>query len=159
MKNQLSIQIKTSLLLFVFLLNTMVVFACSLGMDMKLDSNHHHEKTASSASHHHEGDVEHHNNKASNAPSHHQEKQVNHHENEKDNCCKDEAVKFAKADKLSPQTSDAEINPIFFPALLTSFFNLNVLDGVSSVLINKFVVFGYHPPIPDIRVAIQSFQI
>ncbi len=137
----------------------MVVVACSLGMDMKFDSDHHHEKKASSASHHHEGEVEHHENKASNAPNHHHEKQVNHHENEKDNCCKDEAVEFAKVDKLSSQTSYAEINPIFFPVFLTSFFNLNVLDGGSDILINKFVVLGHHPPIPDIRVAIQSFQI
>ncbi len=140
MKNQLSIQIKTSLLLFVFLLNTMVVFACSLGMDMKFSSNHHDDIISSSSNHHHE-------------------KQVNHHEDEKDNCCKGEAVRFAKADKLSPQTPNAELNPIFFPALLTNFSSLSVLDRGSNVFINKFFVLRYHPPIPDIRIAIQSFQI
>jgi peptide subunit release factor RF-3 len=146
-------------LLFVFILNTIVVFACSLGMDMKFNSNHHHEKTASSVSHHHESDVEHHEKKASNAPSHHQENQVNHHENDKDNCCKDEAVKFAKYDKLNSQASHTEINPIFFPALLTNFYNLNILESGSNIYINKFVVLRHHPPIRDIRIAIQSFQI
>ncbi|MBU2045355.1 MAG: hypothetical protein KJ712_01335, partial [Bacteroidetes bacterium] len=83
MKNKLSIQIKTSVLLLVFLLNTMVVFACSLGMDMKFNSSHHQEKISSSSSHHHES-------------------KAKHHEDDKDNCCKDEAVKFAKFDKLNP---------------------------------------------------------
>lgn len=159
MKNQLSIQIKTSLLLFVFLLNTMVVFACSLGIDTEFNSSHHQEKTASSASHHHEEEVHHHENKTSNSPDHHHSKEVKHDENAADSCCKDEAVKFAKADKLSPQAPHLEINPFFFPTLLANFFNLNILDGVSYVFTNKFFVLGHHPPIPDIRIAIQSFQI
>ncbi len=159
MINKLSIQIKISLLLFVFLLNTVVVFACSIGMDMKFNSNHHHENTSSLSSHHHEGGVEHHENKASNAPKHHHQKQVNHHENEKDNCCKDEAVKFAKYDKLNSQASYTEINPVFFPALLINFFNFNVLESGSNIYINKFIVLRHHPPIRDIRIAIQSFQI
>lgn len=137
----------------------MVVFACSFGMDMEFNSSHHQEKTASSSSHHREKGVQHHENKTSNSPSVHHEKAIKHHENDEDNCCKDEAVKFAKADKLSPQTSHAEINPVFFPALLANFFNLNILDGGSNVFTNKFFVLGYHPPIPDIRIAIQSFQI
>lgn len=118
----------------------MVVFACSLGMDMKFNSTHHQEKISSSSSHHHES-------------------KAKHHEDDKDNCCKDEAVKFAKADKLNPQASHSGINPIFFPALLTNFFNFNFLESGSNIYINKFVVLRHHPPIRDIRIAIQSFQI
>lgn len=121
-------------------MNTVVIFACSLGMDMKFNSTHHQEKISSSSSHHNES-------------------KAKHHEDDKDNCCKDEAVKFAKADKLNPQVSHAGINPIFFSALLTNFFNLNFLESGSNIYINKFVVLGHHPPIPDIRIAIQSFQI
>ncbi|WP_136825995.1 hypothetical protein [Pedobacter cryophilus] len=137
----------------------MVVFACSLGMDMEFNSSHHQEKTASSASHHHEEEIHHHENKTSKSSNHHHEKEVEHHENDADSCCKDEAVKFAKADKLSPQTSYTEINPVFFPAILTGLFSLNILDAGSNVFTNKFFVLGHHPPIPDIRIAIQSFQI
>lgn len=78
----------------------MVVFACSLGMDMKFNSSHYKDGISNSSSHHHK-------NKAK------------HHENNKDNCCKDEALKFAKADKLNPQASYAGVNPIFFSALLS----------------------------------------
>ena len=122
-------------------MNTVVIFACSLGMDMKFNVSHHQHTEVKSAHSH------------SDAKKHHHTKQ------EKDNCCKDEAVKFAKADKLSPQTSHAEINPVFFPALLANIFNLNILDAGSNVFTNKFFVLGHHPPIPDIRIAIQSFQI
>ena len=140
MKNKLSIQIKTSVLLLVFLLNTMVVFACSLGMDMKFNSSHHQEKISSSSSHHHES-------------------KAKHHEDDKDNCCKDEAVKFAKFDKLNPQASHPKINPIFPPVILTNFSNHTILEKGSNIFTNKFFVLRHHPPIRDIRIAIQSFQI
>nr|MBC7611840.1 hypothetical protein [Pseudopedobacter sp.] len=140
MKNKIAIQIKTSLLLLVFLLNTMVVSACSLGMDMKFNSTHHQEKISISISHHHES-------------------KAKHHEDEKDNCCKDEAVKFAKFDKLNPQASHLEINPIFHPVLLNNFSNHTILENGSDIFINKFFVLRHHPPIRDIRIAIQSFQI
>jgi hypothetical protein len=140
LKNQLSIQIKTSLLLIVFLLNTMVVFSCSLGMDMKFNSSHHQESISSS-------------------PSQHHKSKVKHHEDDKDNCCKDEAIKFAKTDKLTPQTFYTGINPITSPAILPHFFYFDILESGSNNIINKLVVLGHHPPIQDIRVAIQSFQI
>jgi hypothetical protein len=140
LKNQITIQIKTSLLLFVFLLNTMVVFSCSLGMDMKFNSNHHQENSSSLTNHHHKSESK-------------------HHENEKHNCCKDEAVKFAKTDKLTPQTSYTGVNPISYPAILPHFYYFNILESDSNIFINKLVILGHHPPIRDIRVAIQSFQI
>lgn len=118
----------------------MVVFACSLGLEMKFNSSHHQEKISSSAHHQHKD-------------------KAKHHEDEKDNCCKDEAVKFAKADKLFPQASYTGINPISLPALLSNFFYLNDFESGSNIYINKFVVLGYHPPIRNIRIAIQSFQI
>ena len=118
----------------------MVVFACSLGMDMKSNSSHHQEKISNSSSHHHKS-------------------KANHHEDDKDNCCKDKAVKFSKVDKLNPQASYSGINHTFFLTFLSHFFYFNILESGSNIFINKFFVLGHHPPIRDIRIAIQSFQI
>jgi hypothetical protein len=118
----------------------MVVFACSLGMDMKFNASYHKESSPSLSSHHHKS-------------------KVKHQEDDKDNCCKDKAVKFVKVDKLNPQASYAGVNPVFFPAFLSNFFYFNILESGSNIYINKFAVLGYHPPLRDIRIAIQSFQI
>jgi hypothetical protein len=140
LKKKLSIQIKTSLLLFVFLLNTMVVSACSLGMDMKFSSNHHDDIISSSSNHHHE-------------------KEVSHHENDKDNCCKDEVSKIIKGDKIVQQSFDYKLLtlPLFTLPNATYF-----LGSVNSFPINTkttYAVWRYRPPISDIRISIQSFQI
>jgi hypothetical protein len=116
----------------------MVVFSCSLSMVMKFNSSHYQEKIT-------------------NSPSHHHKSESKHHENEKHNCCKDEVVKFAKIDKLTPQTSYTGVNPISYPAILPHFFYFNILESSPDIFINKLVTLRHHPPIGDISVAIQSF--
>ncbi|MDA9554631.1 hypothetical protein N9R54_00215 [Pelobium sp.] len=141
LKTKLSIKLKSALLLTVFLLNTLVIFACSLGMDMKFNVTHHQQSEVEPA-HSHNKDEQHH-----------------HSKKEKDNCCKDEAVKFATVNKLIPLTADFSFQPLFVPVAIFGFDIIGVSETNVNTSSNNFYFLTYQPPIPDIRVAIQSFQI
>jgi ABC-type nickel/cobalt efflux system permease component RcnA len=152
-----TIQLKAVFLLIVFSLNTIIGFACAVGLDMGFNSHHHEEEVTDMPVHvHADGKKHQHYNEASN---HHDENIKDHHRtNDKDNCCNDHVTKIAQQDKaIAPSISI--INPIFFAALISSFYNIEILlsSGVDSHI--KYSVQRHHPPIPDIRVAIQSFQI
>lgn len=198
MKKSKSIQLKAAFLLTVFALNTVVGFACSLGVDMGFNSGHHEEKPTKAVHVHADGkkhihqptphkrnhdNTRSHNEKDTEATVHlhasrkkhtHQEKLAKHsHENasnkneannhskadgEKDNCCNEKVMKFEQLDKSVAPTF-AYISPVFFTAFLSTFYYKDVLytfEGSSTI---KYFVRSYHPPIPDIRIAIQSFQI
>jgi hypothetical protein len=149
-KETLSIQLKAVFLLLVFSLNTIIGFACSVGLDMGFNSEHHNsEETAlvENGGHHH--DMLHHDNDVYN----HKSKQG------KDNCCNDKVTKIAQLDKTVPQSYKASINPVFFTAFASSFFNIDVFAALKATPNIKYFVRSYHPTIPDIRIAIQSFQI
>jgi len=163
-KNQ-SIKLKAVFLLIVFSLNTVVGFACALGVDMGFNSKHHHEDEATQAvvhvhadgnKHVHQEKKESH----SHGKSHHHDQANNQKKtgNEKDNCCNDKVTKFEQLDKSVPN-SLSTINPVFFVALVSSFYNIDVLFTSQLAPNIKQFVRSYHPPIPNIRIAIQSFQI
>ncbi|MDQ2721295.1 MAG: hypothetical protein M3Z26_16235 [Bacteroidota bacterium] len=152
-----SIQLKTAILLVVFSLNTIIGFACSVGLDMGFNSHHHEEEVTEAAVHMHaDGKKLLHSNEATN---HHDKKVKSHHNTgDKDNCCNDEVTKIAQQDKaIAPSMSI--ISPVFFTALVSSFYNVDTLlsNGADSHI--KYLARRHHPPIPDIRLAIQSFQI
>lgn len=157
MKRSPSIQLKATFLLIVFSLNTVVGCVCTVGLDMGFNSSHHQKEKTVLA----HRDVPAH----QHAKAHLHDKQNNlakdHHSSKetKDNCCTDEAAKFAKVDKLTPQSIDFSINPIFCTAFLSIFYDFDFFPLNSHTPDNKFFVRSHHPPIPDIRVAIQSFQI
>jgi hypothetical protein len=110
-------------------------------MDMKFNATHHHKEVKTESVHSH-----------SEAKNHHHSKQ------EKDNCCKDEAVKFANVNKLSPQSTDFVFYTPFVPLANYGFPLIGIAELTVST--NSTISFlTHHPPIPDIRVAIQSFQI
>ncbi len=158
MKRSLSIQLKGLFLLVVFSLNTVVGFACSVGLDMGFNSKHHEgEKAAVSHSHVREHSKAHHEHEKKandvNTDDHHSSSE------DKDNCCKDQVAKLAKADKLMPHSVDFNIHPVFFAAFLSTFFHVDFSPINSHTPDNKLFVRCHHPPIPNIRVAIQSFQI
>lgn len=231
MKKSKSIQLKAAFLLTVFALNTVVGFACSVGVDMGFNSGHHEEKNTGAVHVHANGkkhihqptphkqghdDSAHGNQKhiettvhvhgkkhlhqptphkhdhdtSANLNQKHTETTVHVHANgkkhihqegatkhslektssqeeannhpeadgEKDNCCNDKVTKFEQLDKSVAPTF-AYISPVFFTAFLSTFYYNDVLytfDGSSTI---KYFVRSYHPPIPDIRIAIQSFQI
>jgi len=149
MKSNKSIQFKAVFLLIAFSLNTVIGFACAVGLDMGFNS-HHHEQNAieDTGIHHH------------NKSHHHGEADIHHHtaNNEKDNCCNGGVMKFQKMDKALSSSINT-INPVFFTSFVTTFFNIGISSSYSKISGIKYFSRRYRPPIPDIRIAIQSFQI
>ena len=78
MKRNISIQLKAALLLVVFGLNTLVGFACAIGIDMRFNTTHHHNEEATEVHVHGNGEKHEHDKKSAN--HHHEE------ENEKSGC-------------------------------------------------------------------------
>ena len=161
-----SIQLKAAFLLMIFSLNTIIGFACAIGFDMSFNSKHHDDEEATEAVVHVHGDGKKHihkekTNSHNHSNSHHHE-EANKHKtdnNEKDNCCNDKVIKFDQLDKSLTPSVNAVFNPVFFTAFLASFYNANILFSSQIVPNTRYFVRGHHPPIPDIRIAIQSFQI
>lgn len=201
MKKNRSIQLKAAFLLIVFSLNTIVGFACSLGLDMGYNSKHHGEETATGAVVHIHKDgkkhIHHEKKKSSNNDNSHKqgqekatkavihihkdgkrhvhdEKRVSHNHDksdthdqvnnaektkkDKDNCCTDQVKNFQEIDKLIPN-SVIIIHPVFFTAFVAAYYDIPLLSHTNVVRDIKPFVRNHHPPIPDIRIAIQSFQI
>lgn len=77
---------------------------------------------------------------------------------DKDNCCTDKVTNFQQTDKLMPNAVTI-IHPVFFTAFVAVYYNINLIPHTDIVRDIKPFVRSYHPPIPDIRIAIQSFQI
>lgn len=153
MKISTSSKLKAFLLLTVFILNIVVGFACVVGVDMSFNHVHHQQAEAAvphehTKAHHHGETKDHHHT-------------ADHHGNKahEDNCCKDEIAKIEKADKITP-TADNEYSHPQVALITTSFFyNFNI-TALNTVDFNpRYFVQSYHPPIPDIRIAVQSFQI
>ncbi len=157
MKGNISIQLKAAFLLIVFSLNTVIGFACAIGVDMGYNSKHHHdddEATEAAVHVHADGKKHNHHNEAGN----HQHKADAHKSsNGKDNCCDDQVTKFSQLDKAVPQPS--VVNPILFTAFISSFYSIDILAASQVTKSTKYFVRGHHPPIPDILIAIQRFQI
>ncbi len=156
MKQNISIQIKAALLLIVFSMNTVIGFACAVGIDMGFNSTHHHEDETTEAALHVHADGKKHNHH--NEAGGHQHKADAHKSCDgKDNCCDDQVTKFSQLDKSVPQS--LAVNPIFFTAFISSFYSIDILAASQVTKSTKYFVRGHHPPIPDILIAIQRFQI
>jgi hypothetical protein len=151
MKRNISIQLKAAILLVVFGTNTLVGFACAIGVDMGFNSTHHDEE-AIEVHVHIDGKKHQHHNET--GKHHHDEKETS----KKDDCCNDKVVKILQTDKAIPQLSKL-LSPTFFTAFVAVFYNINISYPSQVSSANKYYVRGHHPPIPDIRIAIQSFQI
>lgn len=170
MKKNIIERLNALTLLIVFSLNTMVGFACSVGPDMGFNRSHHQGIESKKHSHHHEGEL--------NADHHHahgDSKGLNHAElgadqhstkthkqiptKDKDKCCKDEVIKFAKVDKQTSR-SIVVIVPFFvFAAVIPTYHSFDVIASGIHKPDKWHFVRCHHPPISDIRIAIQSFQI
>lgn|GEM_PF-258173 len=159
MKIRPSVRAKAIFLTFVFLLNTMVGFACSLGIGMGFNKGHHDlgHSTVQIAEHSHPPGTKKH------GHSHAKAEQHDHPAKEKtatkDNCCKDEVAKFVDADKQLNKAIDIKL-PLLFPvAIVPAFLQfVSIATGIHSPN-NSYFVRHHHPPISDIRIAVQSFQI
>ena len=163
MINQQKNKIKALFLLSAFSLNTVVGFACSVGVDMGFNSKHHDEQEstepvvhihAEGKKHIHYEKKEKHNH----GKSHRHEKADDQKSKKSaDNCCNDQVLKFEQLDKSIPYSLHI-VHPIF---LISSFdvFNDTDLSDPGIVKNIKQFVRSYHPPISNIRIEIQSFQI
>ncbi len=201
MKKNRSIQLKAAFLLIVFSLNTIVGFACSLGLDMGYNSKHHGEETATGAVVHIHKDgkkhIHHEKKKSSNNDNSHRQNQEKatkavthfhedgeshlHHEKKESNghakshkhnevnksensksedgdCCTDKVKEFQELDKSRPG-SQSIVHPVFFTSFVAVYYNFTLLSHTNIIRDIKPFVRNHHPPIPDIRIAIQSFQI
>lgn len=164
MKRNVLIQLKAAFLLMVFALNIVVGFACSVGMDLGFNLKHHQEEEATEAVVHiHKDDKKHihHEKKESHShdkPHHQEANKTEKSQSAKENCCNDKVQEFQQLDKSIP-TSLNVIHPIFFTAFAAVYYSINILPHIDIARDIKPFVRSYHPPILDIRIAIQSFQI
>ena len=166
MNRNRAIQVKAAFLLVVFSLNTVIGFACSIDIDMGFNTKHHHEEATEASVHIHADGKKHlHHKKYAHheetANHHHDEATNDHHKSkdEKDNCCNDGVMKITQLDKAVPQPVNVTLHPVFFTAFISSFYYIDTLYSSYVNTSIRYFVRCYHPPIPDIRIAIQSFQI
>jgi hypothetical protein len=196
MKNGKSIQLKAAFLVIVFSLNTIIGFACAVGMDMGFNSKHHDDdEMREVVIHIHKDGTKHvHQERPNPVKSHHSNKKIakavvhfhsdgkkhvhqeksgkqnldktsSHDEkinikpiSGKDNCCNDKVMQFEQLDKSVAQTF-SYISPVFYTAFLSTYFYDDVFYFFEGSPAIKYFVRSHHPPIPDIRLAIRSFQI
>ncbi|MEO7444712.1 MAG: hypothetical protein ABIT96_03190 [Ferruginibacter sp.] len=153
MKNSKTIRFKAALLVLVFSLNTLIGFACSLGLNLGYNQHHHEAEVAapgSNTDHHGHG-----------SEKKHHEKQTQHYpvnESSNDDCCGNGVTSFNLINKTVPQQVEL-VNPVFFTAFTATWFSSGILPYINVEKDIKPFVRSHHPPIPDIRIAIQSFQI
>ena len=126
---------------------------------MDYNNSHHSAETSEVAVHvHADGKNHHHGNEPK--KSHHDEPSANHQDkkdaSKKDDCCTNEVMQFQQLDKN--MTAKTGINMPVFVAILTTFFGIDNFKSVKSSS-PKYIASYFHPPPPDIRIAIQSFQI
>lgn len=150
MKPNRTIQLKAVFLLIVFSLNTIVGFACAVGLNMGFNHHHHHEKgSRSTVAHHHEKGTAHH---------HHHEQLAKSKTTDNHNCCTDNATQLSGSDKLLAQTIHSGIEtPV---ALIALHFLYS--SNLSSFIQDTKKVQADRPYVltsRGIRVSIQSFQI
>ena len=129
------------------------------------EKSHHHNKIAGkSFVHEHSNGTKHvHHEKTSNHKT--EKSTVNEEfrndkkwESESENCCNDKVIEFEQLAKSVGHPLHV-VNPVFFTTYASHFFNIDVLflsQGTPNI---KYFVRSHHPPIPDIRIAIQSFQV
>ena len=134
-------------------MNTLVGFACATGVDMGFNT-HHHDETATEALVHVHADGKKHRHQTEASKHYHNEKDTS----KKDDCCNDKVLKLSQTDKAVPH-SNIIVNPVFFTAFIASYYSIDISYPSQISTSSKYYVRGHHPPIPDIRIAIQSFQI
>ena len=152
MQKNRSVQIKAGFLLVLFALNTIVGFACAMGLNMGFNNPHHGLEGSKPSVHIHK-DGKKHVHKAKTAKSHHGDKET---ASKKDDCCKDKVVKLQSDDK-NLQFSTTNIDA---PVSILQKYDLYLTTYNSTAPFLQHLKFcHFHPPPRDIRVAIQSFQI
>jgi len=146
-------------LLAVFSLNTVLGFACSIGIDMGYNSSHHQHGSLQSSekTHAHKSGIKH-----SQGTSHNPGHKHTHGTTKStpDDCCANEITKFIQLDKSVVRTNLDMQAPTFVSTFNFIFFqpslNENNFAHSSGLLPVRRSCSLYDT---DIRIAIQSFQI
>ena len=156
MQKSISIQLKATFLLIVFSMNTVIGFACAMGVDMGFNSKHHHdedEEVTETSGHVNSKEHFHHD---------HNEETKHHHDSKEDSekggCCNDGVIKIQNLEKNLNQNNTPVIYAHVFATILIDFWNVNIFN-CAKALPQQYKASVFHPPPPDILIAIQRFQI
>ena len=77
---------------------------------------------------------------------------------EKKGCCNDEVQKLQSLDKALNQNAKTVIDVPAFAAIISTFLGIDIFNSAKAYP-PKYIARYFYPPPPDIRIAIQSFQI
>ena len=135
-------------------MNTVIGFSCAMGVDMGFNKHHHDEEETVETTGHNQIDGE-------KAP--HQDEGKKHHHDSKENsekegCCNGGVMKFQNLDKSLALNGNVAINTPAFVAIPSIYFGVEIFK-LPQVHNQKYIFDFFHPPPPDIRILIQSFQI
>ena len=136
-------------------MNTVIGFACAIGVDMGFNSKHHHddeELTEATVHTHADGKKHVHEHEESKGYHH------SHEGSEKGGCCNDGVIKFQSLDKSLSSNTNVSINLPVFVAIITNSYSTDIFKYAKAPAQKHLLPF-FHPPPPDIRILIQSFQI
>ena len=149
--------------MIVFSCNTIIGFACGIGVDMSFNSkNQNSKKAIKSTIHVHDDGKKHIHHEKAGSVDHNKtqesKKNVDEKSNEnKESCCTSKVTKFEQLDKLVPQS--ITVHNLFYTTIVSTFFAIAIQYTSFIDTSLKYFVRSHHPPIPDRRIAIQSFQI
>lgn len=149
MKHNTSIQLKAGFLLIIFALNTIVGFACAMGLkspDVEVKKETKVHVHSDGKKHHHEN---------SSTPKDHQQKEEK--KSKKSGCCNTEVLKFQNLDKSINQNTKAISIP-FFTAIVSIYLDIEIIQFTKKHSA-KFYSRYFHPPPPNILIENQRFQI
>ncbi|MBO9202601.1 MULTISPECIES: hypothetical protein [Niastella] len=159
MKSNSTIQLKAIFLLIVFSLNTIIGFACSVGLDMGFNSRHHHHNGKSNNHHHQKSNQHHHVLGSHTTKSQPVGEIIKSGAPETGNCCNDDATQLSQSDKLLVNAINSSIE---MPVALIALHFLYLSSHLSSLNPEITKIQDVRPYILNsrgIRVSIQSFQI
>jgi hypothetical protein len=166
MKSNRTIKIKALFLVATFSLNTVVGFACSLGLDMSFNTSHHSheegEKHEHGNGHQHDG---HRGHSQENSPGSHHHSDTDNNTASfsspgEENCCTDFVVGFQNTDKQIAEKSSVPqkgISTLLYLVFAPPSVELLNAKGFAEHSRTPPREIDYSPP--DVRVFIQSFLI
>ena len=156
-------KLKAAFLLLVFALNTVVGFACSVGLISYTQQHHKHDATHSHGEgHEHEKTLHHHDENVDLNNHDHLASDNNHTQSdEENNCCSDNAVKVTTSDKIITSVHQnllplqVELMATIYAFLLPDYYSTKLLVKPKPPFDRSWDLSDH----TNIRIAIQSFQI
>ena len=140
-------------------MNTVLGFACAMGVDMGYNSTHHEDVSKKVAVHVHADGKKH---QHDNGPekTHHTKPVVTHQDkkdaSKKEDCCTGEVLQFQQLDKSLIVKAGMDM-PVWM-AIITTYFGIDIFKAVPSSS-TKYIANYFHPPPTHIRISIHRFQV